>query len=306
MDLEQLNKTQIVLLTLLVSFMTSIATGIVTVTLVEQAPTEVTRTIHQVVEKTVETVIPGETKTIETVKEVEVKVGATQSEKVIEVIGKNKEAIVGISDEEGSFYQAGFFIDGNGTILTSSENMFFDFDYQIHWLDDELEVSEDTVASLVASPVVINEESGFAKLELVDPEDTEGSLSPFAILSSILERDSFPHVVMTKNDFPTHGESLISLGSSKNAGLTTVNTNVFSLRKETNASSTPFIRLHPSPEDSFIGGPVFDLSGDIVGLYVDMWLDLDSMIVPTSELLPIEVAAVEESDNVASVIEATQ
>lgn len=54
MDLEQLTKHQIVLLTLLVSFVTSIATGIVTVSLVNQAPPEVQRTINQIVERTVE------------------------------------------------------------------------------------------------------------------------------------------------------------------------------------------------------------------------------------------------------------
>lgn len=56
MDLEHLTKHQIVLLTLLVSFVTSIATGIVTVSLVNQAPPEVQRTINQIVERTVETV----------------------------------------------------------------------------------------------------------------------------------------------------------------------------------------------------------------------------------------------------------
>lgn len=62
MDLEQLTKHQIVLLTLLVSFVTSIATGIVTVSLVNQAPPEVQRTINQIVERTVEvaTTLPQE------------------------------------------------------------------------------------------------------------------------------------------------------------------------------------------------------------------------------------------------------
>lgn len=58
MDLEQLTKHQIVLLTLLVSFVTSIATGIVTVALMDQAPDGVTRVVNQIVERTVETVVP--------------------------------------------------------------------------------------------------------------------------------------------------------------------------------------------------------------------------------------------------------
>jgi len=59
MDIEHLTKHQIILLTLLVSFVTSIATGIVTVSLMDQAPPSVTRTINQIVEHTVERVVPA-------------------------------------------------------------------------------------------------------------------------------------------------------------------------------------------------------------------------------------------------------
>lgn len=57
MDLEHLNKAQIILLTLLVSFVTSIATGIVTVSLVNQAPPAVTATVNRIIERTVEKVV---------------------------------------------------------------------------------------------------------------------------------------------------------------------------------------------------------------------------------------------------------
>jgi hypothetical protein len=51
--MEHLSKHQLVLVALLVSFVTSLATGIVTVALMDQAPSGVTRTITQVIRQTV-------------------------------------------------------------------------------------------------------------------------------------------------------------------------------------------------------------------------------------------------------------
>ena len=59
MDIEQLSKSQIILLTLLVSFVTSIATGIVTVSLMGQAPPSIAQSVNRIVERTVEKVIPA-------------------------------------------------------------------------------------------------------------------------------------------------------------------------------------------------------------------------------------------------------
>jgi len=58
MDVEHLTKTQIVLLALLCTFVASIATAIVTVALLAQAPPAVPQTINHIIQRTVETVVP--------------------------------------------------------------------------------------------------------------------------------------------------------------------------------------------------------------------------------------------------------
>lgn len=56
MDIEDLNKTQLLLLTLLINFITAIATAVLTVSLLAEAPPTVTQTVNRIVERTVESV----------------------------------------------------------------------------------------------------------------------------------------------------------------------------------------------------------------------------------------------------------
>jgi S1-C subfamily serine protease len=93
--MEHLNKQQLILLALLVSFVTSIATGIVTVALMNQAPSGVIQTINRVVERTVEKVVPGpsapSTQTI--VKETVV---VNEADRVVDAVAKNSSSIIRI------------------------------------------------------------------------------------------------------------------------------------------------------------------------------------------------------------------
>src|ERR1700693_2855924 len=60
MDIKDLNKPQLILLAVLLSFVTSIATGITTVTLMQQAPPSFTAPVTRIVRETVEKIVPAE------------------------------------------------------------------------------------------------------------------------------------------------------------------------------------------------------------------------------------------------------
>jgi S1-C subfamily serine protease len=98
MDLEELNKTQMILLTLLVSFVSAIATSIFTVRLIQEAPPAVTQTVNRVVERTVERVIPPDpgnfTESEPTVIEKETTVVVKEDDLITESIDTNRNKIV--------------------------------------------------------------------------------------------------------------------------------------------------------------------------------------------------------------------
>jgi S1-C subfamily serine protease len=117
--MEDLNKQQLVLLALLVSFVTSIATGIVTVTLVDQAPKGVTQTINQIVERTIEKVVPAENKaTVVTItKEVRVDVPVPVEEALSSAVERVSQSVVRLmSTESADVLELGIVLDKDGII----------------------------------------------------------------------------------------------------------------------------------------------------------------------------------------------
>jgi hypothetical protein len=117
MDLERLTKHQIVLLTLLVSFVTSIATGIVTVSLMDQAPAGVTRVVNQIVEHTVERVVPA-TQSAAAITTTEKTVVVKDDDLAAQSIAKVQKSVVRLVLPKGNeLVSRGVIIDAQGTAL---------------------------------------------------------------------------------------------------------------------------------------------------------------------------------------------
>jgi len=122
MHLDQLSKSQIVLLTLLVSFVTSIATGIVTVSLMDQAPPIVAQTINRVIERTVEKVVPSG-QAASTIITQEKTVVVKESDQIADAVKKVSPSLVRLyaSSAEGSaFLGLGVVVGGFGTVVTDA------------------------------------------------------------------------------------------------------------------------------------------------------------------------------------------
>ncbi len=120
--MEELTKTQLILLALLVSFVTSMATGIVAVTLMEQAPEPVVQTINRIVERTVETVreaVPvAEKSQRQSVVTKETTVVVKEEDLITSTIAKNLATLVRISARLGATSEEEFI--GLGSVVAET------------------------------------------------------------------------------------------------------------------------------------------------------------------------------------------
>lgn len=142
--MQDLNAQQIVLLTLLVSFVTSIATGITTVSLLEQAPEPVTQTINRVVEKTVERVVEVEGENNTPVEKIVETVVVNAEDLTTEAVAQNSSNLVRIYSKTGdlkNFVVLGIVVSVDGDVLTDSRSIVPGTKYIVDYPSGEKEVN---------------------------------------------------------------------------------------------------------------------------------------------------------------------
>jgi S1-C subfamily serine protease len=241
--MEDLNKTQLILITLLVSFVTSIATGIITVSLLQEAPPSVTQTINRIVQQTVEKVVPTDGSSTKEVKTVVVK----EEDLVIDAINKNAKNIVRIKDETvvdgvSSFYGIGFLISKEGIMVSDRrENVSKATTYLATFADG---------ATFQMKVFAIDEGAGLVFFQII--KDPKKSL-PTNIS------------VLASKDLQL-GQTVISIeGESKN--IVSIG-RVVSL--DFDDSVTPktlsWIETDIISKTTVTGGPLVNLSGEVVGI----------------------------------------
>ena len=127
MNMDELTKSQIVLLTLLVSFVTSIATGIVTVALLGQAPPAITQSVSRIIRETVQTVGPASLSQRPAATQTREKtVVVNESDLKSKAVERASASLVRVMQSAADgpvFLGLGVVLDSEGMIATDSESL---------------------------------------------------------------------------------------------------------------------------------------------------------------------------------------
>lgn len=288
MDLEELTKTQIVLLTLLITFVTSIATGIVTVSLMDQAPPAVTKTINRVVERTIERVVPADIKGDKETIIVEKTVVVNESDIVTESIENNKNKIVrlylesevtttGTEEEDnivtteevlsGSFVGLGLLISSDGLIITGRD-----------------------VARSALSLKALTSNGKIYTTEIANT-DVEFETGLLRIVPEEGEEINLPTVKLMGEDGIKLGQTIISIGGKKRTSVEMgiisdliyedIKISVVDGEEGEIKTITILGQIDTSISSrSFGGGPILNIFGEVIGIKTSTGVSAGGLYTP--------------------------
>lgn len=276
--MENLNKTQIVLLTLLVSFVTSIATGIVTVTLLDQAPPGVTQTINRVVEKTIQTIMPGENQVTTVVKEVVIR----EDDFIASAVEKSSKSLADIKAITDSGLEVrlalGFAVSKDGYFVTDKQRIEGNRNnlivkYGDHLFNASIVSLDDTNFAVlkVTTPYVVN--------VVVEKEKTDG-LATTTNSNKKDEQVIFLPATFIGMSSAKLGQSVLTFGGE---GGNTVSVGIISSIRRANSASTnddvatssldlisafDYFLTDINIDKKNAGGPMVNMKGEVLGINI--------------------------------------
>lgn len=261
--MEELNNHQIVLLTMFVSFVVSIATGIVTVAMLEEAPPTLTQTVNRVVEHTIERVVTGTTTpttgkptTVVTNTTKEITVYTKEDDLVVSAIEKNQGRTAKIylagSDVEATPQSIGFVVSRDGLIVTEKNRLL-------------------SGTELAQSYTVTIGSKKYSAKPVTSKEDIDQSIA-FLRITDLSASSTLDAVSFGRNDNPKLGQTIVVMGGS--TGDAVFKTTISKFRTQKSAgTSTPEtliseIETNPLIPSRNAGALVVNLDGQAVGVVV--------------------------------------
>jgi hypothetical protein len=268
MDIERLNKVQIVLLTLLISFVTSIATGIVTVSLMDQAPPAVAQTVNRVIERTVQTVVPSAQSGAAAVTQ-EKTIVVNDSDLIAQAVQKVSPSVVRVFTVDAqapAFIGLGVVVDASGTVAVDTDSLGENADAVV-----ELP-SGDHVRAFVFSRDL---SSGIAFLSGATTTK-EGSAPVWAPVSISAEH-------------PTLGQTIVALSGNTVAR---ISNGLITALVPASQGTPQLIETSVAENSVMPGSPLIDTGGNLVGIStVVSRASSGSGFVPASVLMKGTVSA---------------
>ena len=254
--MENLSKQQLILLALLVSFVTSIATGIVTVALMDQAPPGVTQTINRVVEKTIEKVVqaPNQAAAVITKETIVIKT----DDLVVGAVEKNSKSLVLIESigDGGARSVEGFglTISSKGIIVASKQIISGTETYEGKFSD-----------GVTLALDVIGDSGDLGVIFLMPKKDIGKDADP---------KKSFAISVIGNSDALKLGQAIVSIGGERSI---VVQSGIVSslphktITKETDGKKEEVSVLTGIETDikgyKTLGSILVNLSGEVVGFF---------------------------------------
>jgi len=269
--MEDLSKHQLILLVLLITFVTSIATGIITFTLLSEAPVEVTQQINRVVEKTIERVVtePGQPEKVTTT------VVVNEEDRVLESIAKNEKSIVRLkttgADGSEIFVGLGLVVSTDGIVVADLRSHSVASSFSI------LFFNEKTYSS---GRSFIDKENGLVFIK-VDVPKNENPKPTF-----------YPAVFGDSNGLKI-GQSLVAI-SGRDSNAASIG-RVFQLKYSDDKKSVTNIFSDIKVSKTHLGSPALNLSGEVVGLEAPLGeTDTEYLYIPSNIIKSATPKALED------------
>lgn len=280
--MEELNNRQMVLLTSFVSFVVSIATGIITVAMLQEAPPTLTQTVNRVVEHTIERVVTGTSTPVSTpgstitniTKET---IFAKEDDLVVSAVEKNQPRVVQIFKGEYATSSQpqtiGFIVSRDGLIATEPKSL----------------LGEATPNPKENYTVLVN-----GKKYNAVPMGGQGADLPvyFLKISDLSASDTLDSVTYGRTDDPKIAQTVVVLGGNDGTGVFKTTLSRLRFAKGTGTSSPAQylvgIETLPKIPEQNAGALVVNLDGQVVGIVTTENTDPSKYIIyPTSRILEL-------------------